>query len=117
MKLVEILSVLCYAMHYIPLVVGSLMVTNVSSMPTDLTDHYDDEYSGSGNNNGNSTFSTSQIVYCVSECNDTDFMIDKKFLVTWLSLDSQHGISKLSVAANNLRDDTQYLSVSETSCI
>ena len=77
-------------------------------MSTGVEDHLYDENSGSGNENY--TFST--MVDCISECSDTDFMVDKKFLVTWLSLDSQHGISKLSVAANNLRDDTQYLSVS-----
>ena len=110
MKLVEMLNILCSAMCC-----SCLMVTNVSSIPTDLAGHFYDENSGSGNDYENYTSSTSQMIDCVSECNDTDFMVDKSFLVKWLRLDSQHSISKLSVAANNLIDNTQYLPVSETS--
>ena len=115
MKLVEILNILCCAMCCTQFAINCLhflMVTNVSSMPTDLVDYFDDENPGRSDDYN---FSTSQMIACVSECNDTDFLIDKNFLVKWLRLDSQHSISKLSVAANNLKDNTQYLPVSETS--
>ena len=115
MKLTEIVNTLCCAMYCTHFTVGCLqliIVTNVLSMPTDEAHYFDDETSGSGNDYENYTSSTSQMIDCL--CNDTNVMVDKKFLVKWLRQNGQHSISKLSVASNKLKDDTEYLQVCVT---
>ena len=115
MKLTEIVNTLCCAMYCTHFTVGCLqllMVTNVLSMPIDKTHQFDDKTSGNGNDYENYTLSTSQVIDC--QCNDTVSVVEKNFLVKWQRQGSQHSISKLSVAANKLKDDTEYLQVCVT---
>lgn len=85
------------------------MITDVSSLPTDNVHYVNEEISGSGNGHDNKTLPGSKRIEC--QCNDTNLMVNKSFLVKWLRKDSQYSISKLTVAANQLKDDTQYLQV------
>lgn len=85
------------------------MVTTASSVPTDTATNLDDENSGSGSDFENHTVVTSQMSDC--QCNSTILMVDKNFLREWLKKDNQHSISKLYLAANKLKDDTEYLQV------
>jgi len=84
------------------------MFTNVSSMPID--EAYN-ETSGSGNEYENYTLSTSQMINC--QCNDTDMIVGRNFLLKWLN-NTEHSIGTLSKAAHKLKVATDYLQVNET---
>ena len=91
--------------------VSCLMVISISSMAADEVYDYD-ETSGSGNYSyreyDNNTLSSE------CQCNDINLMIVKrKFLLEWINIGKPHSISKLSIAAHDLKVATDYLEVSE----
>ena len=115
MKLLHTVNVFYYALC-IQFAFGYLQFVaaiNSSSLPSEAACDIDYESSGSGNDScigyKEHTPTASEMVHC--QCNNTYLMVDRNFLLKWLDIAEDHSISKLSIAAHNLKIDTDYLQV------
>ena len=78
-------------------------------MPTDDIYNYD-ENSGSGISEYDNDTLLPEMIGC--QCNDTNLMmVERNFLLKWISIAEPHSISKLSTAAHKLKVATDYLEV------
>lgn len=84
-----------------------LLVNSVLSMSTEEAYDYDDSL---GSGNISYANHTPEMTPC--QCNHTNLMVNRKFLLRWLNVAKDHSISKLSTAAHILKIDTEYLQVS-----
>lgn len=87
-----------------------LVMANSSSLPSEKAYDTDREGLGSGKDSCMSYTSTASEMVCC-QCNNTNLMVGRTFLLQWLNIAEDHSISKLSIAAHNLKIDTDHLQV------
>ena len=82
------------------------VVPSVALMPTVKMQDFNIDVSGSGSGFENLTLMTN------CKCNDTSLTVDRrKFLLKWRDSTKKHSIGKLSIAANDLKVETEYFQV------